>query len=249
MIPFLDNVSRVFRVSYLIPIKLPFPPNHNFTGRRKELAAISRTFESLSSGISDLQKVVVLHGLGGIGKTQIAYQYAYSSLNKYTFIGWIDATNAETISSSFLEIAQQLIRHHASNGSTSGQHPDFASTATALGMPPETFNQQRKGTPPETATAIIDAIKRWFCAENNRRWLLVVDNYDDIKYIDIGHYLPRCFHGHILVTSRARDSVRLGTGLEVAEIALDDGTEILRKSAQYDLILFKRGRYSSPNNV
>ncbi|KAF8248686.1 hypothetical protein K440DRAFT_660729 [Wilcoxina mikolae CBS 423.85] len=161
----LHNDGRIFRVSYLVPIKLPFPPNHNFIGRIEELEAISRAFKSLNSGISNLQKVVVLHGLGGIGKTQLAAQYCYSSLNMYTFIGWIDATKVETISSSFLEIAQQLVRHHASNQTVSGQNTDFEFIAEALGMPAETFHQPKKGISPEASATIIDAIKRWFCAQ------------------------------------------------------------------------------------
>jgi hypothetical protein len=219
-------------------MELPFLPNHNFTGRKTELESIHGAFESLKP---DLRKVVVLHGLGGIGKTQLAVQYAHFIHHNYTSVSWINATNSETISGSFLKIAQQLLTQHGLNETTFGKNPDYAAIATGLGIPPNTVNPSGQITASDTATDVIEAVKRWFCTKDNPRWLLIVDNYDDIQNIDIRDYLPHCFHGHILVTSRARDSSRLGQGLEVVEVEPDDGLEILRKSAQYDPAIFKHG--------
>jgi len=222
-------------------MELPFPPNHNFTGREKELSAIYEAFESRSY---DLRKVVVLHGLGGIGKTQLAAQYAYSNHQHYTFVSWINASNPETISGSFLQIARQLFTQHGPNGSPFDKCPDYVTIATEPRISPHVLLQSGQITASETPTSVIDAVKRWFCIKDNQRWLLIVDNYDDIKNIDVSDYLPNCFHGHILITSRACDSSRFGKGLEVVEVELDDGMEILRKSAQYEPIIFKQGEYS-----
>ena len=46
-----------------------------------------------------------LHGLGGVGKTQIALEYAYRHALEYGAVFWIEAENEETVVSSLLRIA------------------------------------------------------------------------------------------------------------------------------------------------
>ncbi len=51
-----------------------------------------------------------IRGLGGIGKTQIVIEYAYRSrdLGRYTHTFWVNAASEETISASFMTIANLL---------------------------------------------------------------------------------------------------------------------------------------------
>jgi tetratricopeptide (TPR) repeat protein len=49
-----------------------------------------------------------MSGLGGIGKTQIAVQYAYQHCDDYQAILWARAESHETLTSSFVEIARLL---------------------------------------------------------------------------------------------------------------------------------------------
>jgi hypothetical protein len=56
---------------------LPFPPNPFFTGRESELWLLSRLFEQ-NERIAITQPISV-SGLGGIGKTQLALEYAHQS--------------------------------------------------------------------------------------------------------------------------------------------------------------------------
>ena len=53
-------------------------------------------------------KVVILSGLGGMGKTQLATKYCYQCSNIYRFIFWIQADNLNTIISSFRKLAINL---------------------------------------------------------------------------------------------------------------------------------------------
>ena len=48
---------------------------------------------------------MVLHGLGGIGKTQLAIQYAYIHQKDYTSVWLVNASTTQTLSQGFLEIA------------------------------------------------------------------------------------------------------------------------------------------------
>ncbi len=85
---------------------LPFPQNPLFTGREDLLKDLH---ESLSkSGSTALSQPQAISGLGGIGKTQIAVEYAYQHIKDYKFIIWVNSESETTITSSYSEIARLL---------------------------------------------------------------------------------------------------------------------------------------------
>lgn len=50
--------------------------------------------------------------------------------------------------------------------------------------------------------AKVEAVKRWFCRTDNRKWLLIFDNADDLEAVDVSSYFPITDCGDILITSR-----------------------------------------------
>jgi tetratricopeptide (TPR) repeat protein/DNA-binding XRE family transcriptional regulator len=88
------------------PWLVPLPRNPFFTGREALLEAVharlgvEHTGEHLPS--------IVLQGLGGIGKTQIALEYAYRHALEYSAVCWIAAETEEQIVSSLLHLAEVL---------------------------------------------------------------------------------------------------------------------------------------------
>ncbi len=72
--------------------------NNYFTGREEYLEEIQKAFEKGDS-LSITQSIA---GLGGVGKTQIALEYAYRHIGKYEHIWWIDASTENTIVSSYI---------------------------------------------------------------------------------------------------------------------------------------------------
>ena len=77
----------------------------------------------------------------------------------------------------------------------------------------------------------------------------IIDNYDDLRNVDIFDFLHPSSSGSILITSRSRDTRRMGKELEVQEVAEDEALEILRKSAHMDMDSFQKGMHSSQANA
>ncbi|WP_370968356.1 FxSxx-COOH system tetratricopeptide repeat protein [Amycolatopsis sp. cg9] len=80
------------------------PKNPNFTGRRELLDQLG---ERLGAGTTAVLPAA-LHGMGGIGKTQMAVEYIYRHLQDYDIVWWIQATQATQIRKSLTELAQHL---------------------------------------------------------------------------------------------------------------------------------------------
>ena len=239
-------VDQGLQVSYTIPMRLPFHKNVNFTGRERELAEIHTTLYSCDAA-TERRRVMVLHGLGGIGKTQLAIQYAYDYQKDYTSVWWVNASTTQTLSQGFLGIAQQLLSHYAKK-TLAGLKPENAQIAAALGLPPDVVDQNGKLVMSKDITEIVNAVIEWFAVEDNNQWLLVMDNYDDLRNVKIYEFLHPNSSGSILITSRSRDSCRIGRALEIQVIAEGEALEILRKSADKDLASFQKGTHS-PHSV
>jgi len=84
---------------------LPFSQNKNFIGRTEEID----TLEQKLMVEQDCQKIAVV-GLGGVGKTQVALQFAYSILEKHPDVSvfWIHALSLETFEQACREVAGEL---------------------------------------------------------------------------------------------------------------------------------------------
>ncbi|WP_409491203.1 FxSxx-COOH system tetratricopeptide repeat protein [Amycolatopsis sp. cmx-11-12] len=80
------------------------PRNPNFTGRDELLDQLTKR---LSSGTTAVLPSA-LHGLGGIGKTQMATEYIYRHLQDYDLVWWIDAAHTTQIRAGLTELAGLL---------------------------------------------------------------------------------------------------------------------------------------------
>jgi transcriptional regulator with XRE-family HTH domain/tetratricopeptide (TPR) repeat protein len=95
---------------------IPHRRNLHFTGRVELLNQLSQHLAPLvqdhptTTRRAALTQPQAIKGLGGIGKTQIAVEYAYRSREQgnYTHILWINSANEETLLTSFVELAELL---------------------------------------------------------------------------------------------------------------------------------------------
>jgi tetratricopeptide (TPR) repeat protein len=79
------------------------PRNPEFTGRDALLTAVH---SRLSSGGTAV--VQALRGMGGVGKTQIAIEYAHRFSSEYDLVWWIGAEDSSLIADQLAALARQL---------------------------------------------------------------------------------------------------------------------------------------------
>jgi tetratricopeptide (TPR) repeat protein/DNA-binding XRE family transcriptional regulator len=85
---------------------VPYRRNPFFTGREAILDHLYTVLKSNKAAA--LTQPQAISGLGGIGKTQIAVEYAYRNRDHYTAVFWINASTHNAISADFVAIAALL---------------------------------------------------------------------------------------------------------------------------------------------
>jgi tetratricopeptide (TPR) repeat protein len=81
------------------------PQNPSFTGRQKEMRKLREALHVHSQAALLPQ---TLHGLGGVGKTQMAIEYAHRFQHDYDLIWWIPSELSASIKRSLLSLARRL---------------------------------------------------------------------------------------------------------------------------------------------
>ncbi|KAF8458523.1 P-loop containing nucleoside triphosphate hydrolase protein [Kalaharituber pfeilii] len=224
--------SKSVSLSFDIPFNLPdIRRNSYFVGREGLLEQLKREIEvKEDAAVMDITQVV-LHGMGGIGKTQLALEYVYRHSGNYSSMFWINAASEQTTRITFTHIMQQLIKHHASLS----DEPDYAHIGRLLGMAGKLdstgmFIVQQSSEEQH----VVNAVKEWLTAKDNTKWLLVFDNLDDLESFDINDYIPTSAHGTVIITSRRRESIQERRWLEVQQMNNSEAEDLLFKSAKLD---------------
>lgn len=80
------------------------PRNLVFTGREELLQQLER---ELSEGPTAVLPHA-LHGMGGVGKSQLALEYVYRQASRYDIVWWIPAERPTQIAQALVELAQRI---------------------------------------------------------------------------------------------------------------------------------------------
>lgn len=156
------------------------------------------------------RRVVVLHGLGGIGKTQLAVAYMKRFRDEYSAIFWFNIKDEASIQLSFAKVATQILQQYPS--------------ASHLG-----------GLDLQNNDKMIEAVKAWLSLPGNTRWLAVYDNYDNPRLanqnnnsgIDIHRFLPSSYQGSIVITTRL-SQVDIGHRIQIKKLeSINDCLKVL----------------------
>ncbi|KAN0075668.1 HET domain containing protein [Elaphomyces granulatus] len=188
-----------------------FPEIEHFVAREEELAEIHRTLRGDGS-----RRTVVLHGLGGIGKTQLTVAYAKRHRDDYSAVFWLNIKDEDSLKQSFAKAAKQILREHPS-----------ASRLSSVDIK-ENFDE------------VIDAVKEWLSLSNNTRWLMIYDNYDNPKLlgntdpaaVDIRRFLPESYQGSVIITTRSSE-VKIGHRIQIRKLEdMRDSVRILSNASR-----------------
>jgi len=191
------------------------PEVEYFVAREDELAEMHGTLCGNGSGS---RRTVVLHGLGGIGKTQLTIAYAKQHKDNYSAVFWLNIKDEDSIKRSFSKAAKQILREHPS-----------ASRLSSVDIK-ENFDE------------VIDAVKAWLIISlpNNTRWLMIYDNYDNPKLprntdpaaVNIRNYLPESYHGSVIITTRSSE-VKIGHPIRIKKLEdMRDSVKILLNASR-----------------
>ncbi|KAK1453484.1 hypothetical protein CMEL01_05143 [Colletotrichum melonis] len=190
-----------------VSFEVPVSSNPHFTGLEKIIAEMEN-FLSEDGHYATQQKRLVLTGLGGVGKTQIATAFAYDAYNagRYATVLWVFAVDEQEIIKSLTQLTK------------------------TLGLVPKiTTSHEDRGQQDMPLMAL--ALLQWLSREEeqeSRRWLLVFDNVDDLDNLDVSRFFPRVPWGHILITSRRKEARRLGHQVEVGMMEEEEAVTLLK---------------------
>jgi tetratricopeptide (TPR) repeat protein len=172
---------------------VPYRQNPFFTGREDILARLHGALRS--NKVATSMQPYALTGLGGVGKTQTAIEYAHRYRSKYHAVLWVRADSHEVLTS------------------------DFATLAALLHLSERNERNQSR---------TIAAIKQWLTAIT--RWLLILDNADDLQLIN--DVIPSPLRGHVLLTTRTNATGTLAHAIEIDTMEASEGAYFLLRRAK-----------------
>lgn len=108
--------SPAVRLAQLPFYYLPYSQNPGFFGQRQALDECKRNLTG-DGGLTGLRSYA-LYGVGGVGKTSIALQFAYESKGAYRVILWFAADAVAKLAQGFSEVATTLCPQRSPTNST-----------------------------------------------------------------------------------------------------------------------------------
>ena len=195
----------------------PNTRNPMFHGRGDILAMVSDALVPTGSNEDRHQNAALrsfaLCGLGGVGKTQIAVEYAFSSKPTYEAIFWMQASSIAKLDESFTQISVELGLEKASKAGDRVVSRNLV--MSWLSNPVSTLDGE-------------EGLSR----NKPVNWLMIFDNADDPEILS--GYWPGSKHGAVLVTSRdplAKTSLYCKQGIDLDPLSIEESASLLRSLA------------------
>ena len=162
------------------------------------------------------RRIIVLHGLGGIGKTQLSVEYAKRHKDSYSAVFWLNIKDTASAKQGFAAMGKRILRDHPSDKLL------------------RTLDMQG------SLDDAVDGVKAWLSQPLNTRWLIVYDNYDNPKApenpsetaVDLREFLPESYQGSVIVTTRS-SQIDIGHCMRVQKLVdMRDSLQILSNTSR-----------------
>jgi hypothetical protein len=157
------------------------------------------------------QKIHVLRGLGGMGKTQLAVEFARRHHPRFSSVFWLDGRSKDTLNRSIATCASRI----------------------SPGQIPEKSRSYIVESDSNVDTVVRD-VMGWLARPDNTNWLLIFDNVDreyslyggDLDSYDVEEYFSGADHGSILITTRLATLEHLGNPHHLGKVSMAQGQAI-----------------------
>ena len=173
---------------------------NNFVDRPAEMAKLERVL--LPPRQNRRQQVYILHGLGGIGKTQLAVEFAQQYHCRFSSVFWLNRRSKESLKQSAASCASRIPESQISETSRTY----IAGSSGGL-------------------DAVVKEVMGWLAQPDNADWLLIIDNIDreynphnlDPDAYDVKHYLSGADHEAVLITMRLAKLEQIGDSQQLGK--------------------------------
>ncbi|KAK3933659.1 hypothetical protein QBC46DRAFT_275340, partial [Diplogelasinospora grovesii] len=211
--------NNIARREYYSPYRTPFslqgvPVSNHFVTRPSATAELEKCLLPRRRSQRNQRRIFVLYGLGGIGKTQLAADFARRHQAAFSSVFWLDGRSEERLRQSLAGCANRI---------PEGQIHERSRNAV--------LNSE------QDLMIVIGDVLDWLAQPDNSDWLLIFDNVDqdvdqgsETGAYDVRQYL-RGDHGSVLITTRLSRLAQLG-----------DSTRLKRVDEQLGKAIFQQWR-------
>jgi hypothetical protein len=178
---------------FSVPFSLQgVPTTEYFVPRNVEMQHLTEFF-AITSTRTAQQRVFVVYGTGGMGKTQLCAKFAETNAERFSAVFWLDGSSRDA-----------LQRSMASAGLRVSTRTNVLSAKMDVAQ-------------------LADDFRQWLSSPGNTNWLMVIDNIDrdwqgkteDDQAYDYREVLPHANHGNVLITTRLRRLQRPNASLHL----------------------------------
>ncbi|KAK4233637.1 acyl transferase/acyl hydrolase/lysophospholipase [Achaetomium macrosporum] len=201
------------------------PASNRFVDRQSDTDELERCLLPRSSSPRTRRRIFVLYGLGGIGKTQLAADFARRYKATFSSVFWLDGRSEDHLRQSFAGYASKIPK---------GQIPD---TSRNLAL-----------TSNVDINVVVADVLDWLGRPDNVDWLLVFDNVNqdfeqssETSAYDIRRYLPGD-HGSVLITTRLAQLAQLGDSKRLKKADKELGVAIFKCWYGRELVMDETSR-------
>ncbi|KAK4170949.1 hypothetical protein QBC36DRAFT_295822 [Triangularia setosa] len=199
------------------------PASNKFVDRLSDTARLERCLLPHSRR-NHGRKIFVLYGLGGIGKTQLAVDFARRHQTTFSSVFWLDGRSEDRLRQSLAGCINRIPESQIPNRSKN-----------------QALNNE------EDLNLVVMEVLEWLARPDNTDWLLVFDNVDQdheqggsTGTYDIQRYLPGD-HGSVLITTRLSRLAQFGDSKRLNKVDQVLGAAIFRQWYGQQLVMDETG--------